>query len=238
MDPGRPVVMFCGKLQPHKRPLDLAEAVAALPSPVSTLFVGDGPLAAELRSRLCAGHGAVTGFVNQSELPALYRAADILVLPSSDEPWGLVVNEAMAAGALPVVSDRVGAGPDLVHGLGEVYPCGDVTRLTAALAQALARIGDPRLPELIRGRVARYSLDETAQGFEQAAFAARRPPATAGHPRERDASRRSGGHATHTERALDPDKQERDADAVSPDCDNGSGWASGLVPPAKALSCA
>src|SRR5207237_1272901 len=70
LDPRRPVIMFCGKLQSRKRPLDLAEAVAALPSPVSTLFVGDGPLAARLRRALASGHGAVTGFVNQSELPA------------------------------------------------------------------------------------------------------------------------------------------------------------------------
>jgi glycosyltransferase involved in cell wall biosynthesis len=173
LDPGRPMIMFCGKLQPRKRPLDLAEAVEALPAPVSTLFAGDGPLAGRLRARLAAGRGAVTGFVNQSELPALYRAADILVLPSADEPWGLVVNEAMAAGALPVVSDRVGAGPDLVAGLGEVYPCGDVAALAAALARALARIGDPRLPGLIRRRVDGYSLEATARGFEQAAHAAR-----------------------------------------------------------------
>jgi glycosyltransferase involved in cell wall biosynthesis len=172
LDPGRPVIAFCGKLQPRKRPLDIVAAVRALEQPVTTLFVGDGALAGELRSRLAPGGGAVTGFVNQSELPAIYHAADILVLPSADEPWGLVVNEAMAAGTLPVVSDRVGAGPDLVSGLGEVYPCGDVASLAAALRRALVRIEDPAVPGLIRARVARYSLDRTAEGFEQAALAA------------------------------------------------------------------
>ena len=47
--------------------------------------------------------------------------------------WGLVINEGMAAGAFPVVSDRVGCAEDLVAGVGEVYPCGDVPSLTAAL---------------------------------------------------------------------------------------------------------
>ena len=73
-----------------------------------------------------ASSGIVTGFVNQADLPSYYHAADVLVLPSESEPWGLVVNEAMAAGALPVLSDRVGATPDLVSGLGEIYPCGDI----------------------------------------------------------------------------------------------------------------
>jgi glycosyltransferase involved in cell wall biosynthesis len=94
------------------------------------------------------------------------------VLPSESEPWGLVVNEAMTAGVLPIVSDRVGCGPDLVTGLGEVYPCGDVGALTAALRRGLARIGEPSLPGQLRLRVDRYGIDATAVGFEQAVTAA------------------------------------------------------------------
>jgi glycosyltransferase involved in cell wall biosynthesis len=169
LDHRRPVIMFCGKLRQSKRPLDLAAAVARLGSQVSVLFVGDGALAGEVRSMLTPGAGAVTGFVNQAELPSYYHAADILVLPSQTEPWGLVVNEAMTAGVLPIVSHRVGCGPDLVAGLGEVYPCGDVGALTAALRRGLARIADPGLADSLRRRVAGYGLDATAAGFEQAA---------------------------------------------------------------------
>jgi glycosyltransferase involved in cell wall biosynthesis len=80
------------------------------------------------------------GFRNQSELPGLYDLCDVFVLPSEREPWGLVVNEAMNAGKPVVVSDRVGAGPDLVEeGVnGFVYPAGDV----AALADRLRRLID------------------------------------------------------------------------------------------------
>jgi glycosyltransferase involved in cell wall biosynthesis len=184
LDQGRPVITFCGKLRPRKRPLDLLMAADGLGQPVSILFVGDGELAGELRAGLPAGRGAVTGFVNQSELPAYYHATDILVLPSEFEPWGLVVNEAMAAGALPVVSDQVGAAPDLVAGLGEVYRCGDVPALTTALIRALDRIQDPALARFIRQRVGRYSLEETAQGFEHAARRAWR----AARPGRADAS--------------------------------------------------
>jgi len=172
LDDRRPVIMFCGKLRQSKRPLDLAAAAARLGSQASVLFVGDGALAGEVGSMLAPGLGAVTGFVNQAELPSYYHAADILALPSQTEPWGLVVNEAMTAGALPIVSDRVGCGPDLVAGLGEVYPCGDVDALTAALRRGLARIGDPGLADSLRQRVAGYCIDATAAGFERAAVEA------------------------------------------------------------------
>ena len=167
LDESRPVIMFCGKLIPRKRPLDLPAAISLLPDKVTTLFVGDGAIVEQVRAIL-PGEGAVTGFVNQSELPSYYHAADIFVLPSEAEPWGLVVNEAMAAGALPVVSDRVGAAPDLVRGIGEVYPCGDVTALAGALSRALARVGEPGIRDQVRRHVARYSLDTTAAGFEEA----------------------------------------------------------------------
>jgi len=118
----KPLVIFCGKLIPRKRPLDLAAAVRLLPFVVNTLFVGDGSLADSVRVSLIRGAGVVTGFVNQSDIPAYYHAADILVLPSESETWALVVNDAMACDTLPVVSDRAGCAPDLASGLGEVFP--------------------------------------------------------------------------------------------------------------------
>ena len=163
--------MYCGKLYPGKRPLDLVDAVGLLPGEVNTLFVGDGSLADQVRAALPEGRGAVTGFINQSDLPAYYHAADILVLPSEIEMWGLVINEGMAAGTFPVVSDRVGCAEDLVAGIGEVYPCGDVPSLAAALTRALRRVQDPETRGQMRQHAARYSLDGTAEGFEQAAFA-------------------------------------------------------------------
>jgi glycosyltransferase involved in cell wall biosynthesis len=169
LDPARPVIMFCGKLQPHKQPLRLAAAISQLAEPVSVLFVGDGPLADEVTARLEPSQGCVTGFVNQAELPAYYHAADILVMPSEFEPWGLVVNEAMAAGVLPVVSDQVGCGPDLVEGLGAIYPWADTDALADALSWAVWRRGDPDLGAQLRDRVSRYGIDATAAGFEHAA---------------------------------------------------------------------
>jgi glycosyltransferase involved in cell wall biosynthesis len=167
----RAVIMYCGKLYQGKRPLDLSAAVKILPEEVTVLFVGDGVLARQVRESLMPGCGVVTGFVNQSELPAYYHAADILVLPSEVEKWGLVVNEAMAAGVLPVVSDRVGAAPDLVSGVGEIYRCGDIADLAAALSRALAQVGEHQTRDRVRRHAAKHSMDLTATGFEEAAFA-------------------------------------------------------------------
>ena len=145
LEPDRPVVLFSAKLITRKRPADLLEAFLALDQAAARrpylLFVGDGALRGELEGQ-ADGHEAVRflGFRNQSELPGLYDLADLVVLPSEREAWGLIVNEAMNAGCAIVVSDRVGAGPDLVEtGLnGFITPVGDTAALQSALAEALA----------------------------------------------------------------------------------------------------
>lgn len=170
LEDDKPVIIFSGKLIPRKRPLDVTAAVNRLPQKVTTLFVGDGLLAERVQASLDSVSGVITGFVNQSDLPIYYHAADILVLPSDMETWGMVVNEAMAAGTLPVVSDRVGCGPDLVEGVGEVYPCGDDAGLAAALGRALDRVKEPQIRDRVRQHAARYSLLRTAIGYEEGAL--------------------------------------------------------------------
>jgi glycosyltransferase involved in cell wall biosynthesis len=91
----------------------------------------------------------IAGFVNQQELPSWYAAADMLVLPSdSRETWGLVVNEAMAAGLPVVVSDAAGCSPDLVREgeNGFTYPCGNVGALVDRLA-SIAAVGPEKRNE-------------------------------------------------------------------------------------------
>jgi glycosyltransferase involved in cell wall biosynthesis len=151
LKPGRVVILFASKMQPHKRAADLIEAYARLSidgvaEPAADLvFAGDGEERANLERRareLKWDSIRFIGFRNQSELPALYDLCDVFVLPSEHEPWGLVVNEAMNAGKPVIVSDRVGAGADLVEdGVnGFVYPVGDVAALADRLRQL---IGSP-----------------------------------------------------------------------------------------------
>jgi len=184
------VLMFCAKFLPRKRPHDALEAFAQANVPNShLLMVGDGPLGDSLKTgagRLGVGDRVhFPGLVKYSALPEHYVASDALVLASEHEPYGLPVNEAMVCGVPAIVSDRVGAGYDLVeHGkTGLVYPCGDVEALARVLSQALR---DPdtlrRMGEAARRRMESWSPRENAEAIVQAvetAIAGRHPRAGA-----------------------------------------------------------
>ena len=138
------VILFAGKFEAKKRPLDLLEAFARLNPPnVSLLFVGNGHLEEELKRRAkTVANVFFAPFQNQSEMPRTYAACDLFVLPSfgPEESWGLAVNEARCLRRPVIVSDQVGCGPDLVeHGrTGLIFPAGDVEALSAALGEALS----------------------------------------------------------------------------------------------------
>jgi len=90
-----------------------------------------------------------TGFLGDPALiAALYRASHILLCPSDFEPWGVVVNEAAAAGMAIIASDVVGAAAELVRdGVnGGIFPAGDLPALTAALRE----VTDPAIVEARR----------------------------------------------------------------------------------------
>ena len=137
------IILFCAKLQPWKRPMDLLQAFAEAGLEGSILvFAGEGPqrpkLEAEAARRGLQQRVKFLGFVNQSQLPALYSAADLLVLPSVYEPFAVVVNEAMCCGCPVVVSDQVGAARDLVAPVNPefVFPAGDIQALATVLRLA------------------------------------------------------------------------------------------------------
>lgn len=140
---GKPrIIAFASKLLERKRCRDLILAFAELrksKNNVALLVVGEGSerkslegLVDDLGLRQCV---RFLGFLNQNALPSIYRAADVLVLPSEHEPWGVVVNEAMASGCGIIVTDQVGSGFDLVRPgeNGFVYRVGDIEDLAACL---------------------------------------------------------------------------------------------------------
>ena len=141
-------MLFCAKLQPWKRPADLLQAFATIkPARGLLVYAGEGPLRANLEAEAAAlgvaGRVRFLGFANQTQLPAIYTSADLMVLPSMYEPFGVVVNEAMLCGCPVAASDHVGAARDLIeHGrTGFAYPCGDTDALAAILRQALENRG-------------------------------------------------------------------------------------------------
>jgi glycosyltransferase involved in cell wall biosynthesis len=146
LPPGRPVVLFASKLMPRKHPDDLVHVMARLRNeglPASLLFVGSGEMEPALRSLVVdynlAGAVFFGGFVNQQELPKVYAASDVFVLPAENEPWGLIVNEVLCAGIPVIVAAEVGCVPDLVHDgeNGLLVTAGDVASLTAAVRRLL-----------------------------------------------------------------------------------------------------
>lgn len=115
-------LMFCGRLEPAKDPL-FALAVARetarrLRRRVRLLVVGAGSLEARLRNAARASGAQVElhlhGFASQAELPALYQSARIFLFPTHGDVWGIVANEACAAGLPVLVTPQAGVAGELV----------------------------------------------------------------------------------------------------------------------------
>jgi glycosyltransferase involved in cell wall biosynthesis len=138
--------LFVGRLVELKRPVELARAfVRAMPSMAgATLtFIGDGPLRGVL-SEIAASTDGRIRVLERAEGAALatrFLDADVLVLPSVREVWGLVVNEALAAGLFVVATDQVASAVDLLdQGSGLIVPADLPARLEDAL-RAADRVG-------------------------------------------------------------------------------------------------
>jgi len=172
--------LFVGRLVPEKGVFDLLEAYGRLEpelrEKMGVVFVGDGILCPELRRRAASispGVVQFTGFVQRESLASYYALAEAFVFPTRTDPWGLVVNEAMACG-LPVISTRAaGCTADLVKDQcnGRVVEAGDIGQL-ASVMEELAR--DPQMTVAMgrhsRERIEGYSPQVCAAGIAEAVF--------------------------------------------------------------------
>ncbi len=188
---GRPVILFASKLQTRKLCSDLVTAYANLIEGVPEaeqpylVIVGDGEERANLERQVSALHLTgvrFAGFRNQSAMPGFLALASVFVLPARHEPWGLIVNEAMNAAIPVIVTDDVGAQPDLVtDGVeGCVYPVGDIAALTASLHRVLAT---PQTAAIMGqnalARINEWSFEADVMGLREAiAHVTRRLPET------------------------------------------------------------
>lgn len=185
--PERRRIVFSGRLVQVKRADLLIKAfveIAAARPDWDLVLAGDGPLRAELEG-LVPPHlkqrVKFTGFVkSQRTLAALYRASDILVLPSDLEPWALVVNEAACAGLALICSDVVGAAAELVRqGVnGFTFPPGDVISLRERLLEATEAGKIDSLKSATRAVLAEWRA--TADPVTQLRLQLNLPPAAPG----------------------------------------------------------
>jgi glycosyltransferase involved in cell wall biosynthesis len=181
LEPGRPIILYASKFTARKRPNELLLAYERLVTERSDtgrhpylLFVGDGEMRTALEA--AATEKALSGvrflgFRNQTELPAFFDLCDVFVLVSSHEPWGLVVNEAMAAGRAVIVGDEVGCVADIVQPNvnGFVVKPGDIAGLAAALGDATATPEQSRaMGEASREIIDHWSFREDVEGLRLA----------------------------------------------------------------------
>ena len=175
LDPKRPVILFASKLQHRKHCDHLVEAFAQLettPAPY-LVIVGDGEeLPALCRQVEATGNGSVrfAGFRNQRELPRFFDLASVFVLPSQHEAWGLIVNEAMAAGLAVITSNDTGCATDLVRNgeNGFIYSFGNIPALRDALLAILQPGEAERVGRASLARIAGWSYAEDLAALKAA----------------------------------------------------------------------
>lgn len=172
--------LFVGRLVREKGVSDLLEAYAKLSpdlrSVIGLVLVGEGTAHAELVDRarqIDPGKVQFAGFVHRDQLAGYYALADVFVFPSHSDPWGLVVNEAMACGLPVIASDAAGCAADLVedHWNGRVVRHGD----RAQLASAMEELGQnssqrDRMGKRSQERILSYSPESCASGLAEAAL--------------------------------------------------------------------
>jgi glycosyltransferase involved in cell wall biosynthesis len=165
--------LYVGRLIKAKGIFDLLDAYALLKpdfrSKVALLFVGDGSDHQELVQRASKIHpGTIqfAGFMHREELAEVYALAEGFIFPTHTDPWGLVVNEAMACVLAVIATNVAGCTLDLVRDRwnGFVISPGDISQLAVAMA-ALAEDSE------MRGTMGRRSR-ERIEAYSPAAWGA------------------------------------------------------------------
>jgi glycogen(starch) synthase len=158
----RPMVLFAGRLEYEKGVQTVLDALPALERSVpgvGLIVAGDGTYRSALERRATSlgldGRVRFLGFADETRLRSLYRSADLAIVPSLYEPFGLVTLEAMASGTPVLVADTGGLREIIEHDVtGMRFPPGDARALAASAARIL------REPALARrlAREARSAL--------------------------------------------------------------------------------
>lgn len=158
-NPQPPILLCVARFSPEKNLHTLIQAFkkSDISKRYTLKLVGGGPLQSSLE-QLAADCPNIqfSKWLSYNELPQLYGSATAFILPSSFEPWGLVVNEAMSAGLPLVLSEECGCRPDLLdptngfafnaHDLqGLISVLNQLNTLTESQLQAMGRISQQKI---------------------------------------------------------------------------------------------
>ena len=172
------IVLFAGRMIKAKRPADAIKAFFQLDRRIRDnavlVMVGEGPLLPALREMTGIDTACIIfpGWLSDARtLARLMAISRCLLLPSEHEPWGAVVNEAMAAGIPVVASDKVSAAIELVepgiHGF--LHAVGNVQQISSAMAQVLAdRASWERMARAARRQAQAHGEEFAADNFIKA----------------------------------------------------------------------
>jgi len=151
-------------------------------TPWDLVLLGDGPLRGILNSQLSTlnlnEHVHLPGFKPYDELPVYYGLANAFVHASTAEQWGLVVNEAIAAGLPVIVSNRCGCASELVNGNGFTFDPTNGSELVARLLE-MASLSDLQRKHFSKnsyGISANFGPERFGEGLKRAATVAKEVP--------------------------------------------------------------
>ena len=133
------VFLYTGKFEYRKNLQTLIQAKLNLKDQQCTLLmVGNGPDEEMLKNMASTDPNIrFVGFMNQSQMPMIYRSADVFVLPSVSETWGLGINEAMNCGLAIIASDKVGSAVDLITNNGYIFEAGNSDMLSVKMKELI-----------------------------------------------------------------------------------------------------
>ena len=136
------IALYVGRYDPKKGMDDLLSVCPELDAGTGVYFIGGQPSEAHLA--FCREKGLANvhfvGFQKKPELEEYYKAADLLVLPTKSDVWGLVINEAMAQGLPVITTDKCVAGLELIENgkNGYIVAVDDNAALTEAIRTVFA----------------------------------------------------------------------------------------------------
>lgn len=166
--PEKKIVLYVGRYDPKKGMEDLLHTSPEIDADAGIYFVGGEPT--EAHKAFCEEKNLknvhFVGFRKKEDLNQYYRAADLLVLPTWSDVWGLVINEAMAQGLPVVTTDQCVAGLELVEDNinGYIVPAKDTKALASAVNQVLS--ADYRtMGETSLEKIRPYTLENMVKAY-------------------------------------------------------------------------
>ena len=155
----------------YRKGIDVLIAAAKLSDPGIGFYIAGGSPSKEMKKSVQnISNIHFVGFKTKMELDDYYRAADIFVLPTREDIWGLVINEAMAYGLPVVTTDRCVAGLELVKDgkNGRIVPAGNVKKLAEALKEALKEENREAWGKNSWNYIQKFTIEEMAEDHMKA----------------------------------------------------------------------